>query len=308
MTLARQGNNSGNPNSMAQPKEGISVSRQVLRPRLPIVRVRQDQSRKGQTPGSFIFIDDEQELAQLRGTPVAMQEGRTMFPTPFKNGEPPRCWSNDGAQAARGAEFVGRWCDECPFLLDGCNPNWQIVFRLLPEHEGAEPKDIMLQVGVGMEQAVAALIQADVFRERQVILGTRKVHTKSGAWYTLTLDDDMPLLSVKEREAIELDFRKLYLPGMQMRAVQPAEMEDPGNATMPPQLGQDIDDMYPQGHVAERIVPPMPVGVAPPGVDPRTGEIIVDQHPGEMPDDDYDDGPPPLDLEDDYDDSDDLPF
>ncbi len=308
MTLARQGNNSGNPSRMAQPKEGISVSQRVLRPRLPMVRVVQDQTRKGQTPGNFIFIDDEQELVQLRGTPVAMQEGRTMFPTPFKVGEPPRCWSYDGEQAARGAEFAGRLCDKCKFLLEGCNPNWQIVFRLLPEHEGAQPKDIMLQVGAGMQQAVAALIKADVFRERQVILGTRKVRTKSGAWYTLTLDDDMPLLSVKEREAIELDFRRLYLPGMQMRAAQPpdgvAEMEGPGDGTMPPQLEQEINDMYPQSHVEQR--PRANLGVAPPGIDPDTGEIIADQHPGEMTGDDYGDGPPPLDPEDD--DYEDLPF
>ena len=128
MTLANMGTG-----DIVQPKSGVSVSKHLTAPRLPIVRVVQDQSQNGETPGAFYHEDTGQESPMLQGTPLAIQQGRTLWPKPFKVGEPPRCWSRDGAYAGRGAEFAGKPCGECPFLFNGCNLTWAVVFRLLPE-------------------------------------------------------------------------------------------------------------------------------------------------------------------------------
>lgn len=301
MTLANR--NQQGQGDLVRPKDGVSVSRRTAQKGLPIIRVVQDQSKgDNATPGMFRWVSTGEEFEVLEGVPLAIREGRTLWPIPFKgDGSPPVCWSTDSVTADPGAMYAGRFCDDCEFIFDGCSSKYDVLWMLLPER-----KEVLLQFTAGMGEWVGALIQADAVRAKHTRSRTIKTRNRQGNWYTLKLDNDMPDLPPVQMMEIERYYRARYAAGAGV-ALQPEPsvdseahelLGDESELTLPDPAS--MDDMT-QTPAARR------------DVDPVTGEIIdmenVNNQPSELPPDYYnqsdDESRAQSSNDDDYDD---LPF
>lgn len=242
MTLA---NTSHDVGALYRPKEGVQVSQRTAMAGLPVVRVVQDQSGKG-SAGNFISVSTGEEWEELAGTPLAIREGHIKWPTPFQGaGQGPECWSTDTVQGAPGAKYAGQFCSECEFFLNGCTPQFAVVFLLLPER-----RQVLLTLTRGMTQVVGELLQSDTVRSRHVRLFTRKVRGRLGSWYTVAVDRDMPALDPELQIAVEQFFRSRYVSGASL----PSGMANPAGSQ-----GRDAPDY----------------------VDPATGEITAPSAPSD---------------------------
>ena len=279
MTLARQGD-------VVQPKPGVNVSKKTVQGGLPIVRVIQEQSGDG-TAGMFRRVGTGEEFETLVGTPLAIQEGRIKWETPFKGaGQGPECWSNNMLVADAGAKYAGRECGQCEWMLNGCDAAYAVVFLRLPERQ-----EVLLTLTSGMSQAVGELIQKDTVRTKQVQISTAKVRGRLGAWYTLKIGDDMPMLPPEDQINIERYFRDRYL-GAAVPVAQP-EQSDELNESLPfvdEQTGEIIDVEPPEENPADYV----------------GGGPVVDAEPLHVPAG-MDVPPAPIPAEE-YPDDDDLPF
>ena len=269
MTLANSNRGNWDPGTEAelhQPKAGVQVSRRTAMASLPVVRVVQDQSQStdgeiGVKAGDFFCGVTGQSWETLEGTPLAIREGHIKWPTPFKGGGTgPECWSVDTLRGAPGARFAGRSCSQCEHFLNGCSPNYALVFLLLPERQ-----EILLTLSYGMSRAVSDLIREDTVRARHVILSTRRIRGARGSWYTVEVERDMPALEPALQIEVERRFRAHYLSDVS-EGIARNNGPDIGPETGPEKWIEDDGSAASLG--SEGALPPRL------DVDTTTGEII----------------------------------
>lgn len=196
----------------------------------PIVRVVQGPNA-GRSAGMFRFLDTQEERSTLTVIPLLIQATRVKWPEGgFQRDSRPECWSTDGQHGARGAQFDGRNCSECPFFTlqprtgdrdrGICLPTYAVI---LYEDERGEP--VIMRMAGTMARVAPQLWGGKKdphLRSRSLILTTKVVEGPRGTYYALVVTRGLDLSDARRAE-----MRELFEIARQVElAYQPAEFEE----------------------------------------------------------------------------------